>query len=264
MKTGKRILCFLLAAVMSCGMGLTGNSMKAEAETKALVAKYIRCGVGMRNYKSMAVQMPGKDDNVKNIKVYEGNKTTKNLVVKQTSKTKNTSATYKSSAAFALYAKKKGTYKIKFDIYKSKNSKRSSHTITVRARGNNGGALDTVTVDGKKVYDVNKNNEDYYFYYTTAKSGKVKFKLDEGCKITGITMLTYKKNSSAQTAKSFKNGKKATFGKYAYTYSYSNSNTSGWNKSMWAATGFKIYYTDKNNKGEENFVTFVINRKAEN
>lgn len=88
MKTGKRILCFLLAVVMTRSMGLTGNSMKAEAATTASVPKYIRCGVGMKNYASTYVYMLGKDDSIKNIKVYEGNKTTKNLVVKQTSRAK--------------------------------------------------------------------------------------------------------------------------------------------------------------------------------
>ena len=133
----------------------------------------------------------------------------------------------------------------------------------MRARGNYGGVLDTVTVGGKKIYDVNKkdNKVGSYYHYTTAKSGKVKFKLDEGCKITKITVSTYnKKNSSAPVDKSFKNGKKLTFGKYGYKY----SSYYGWNKPMWAPTNFTIYYTDKYNKGVESFITFVIFRKAEN
>lgn len=262
MKTGKRILCFLLAAVMTCSMGLAVNSTEAEAATTVSSPNYIRCGVGMKNYTAAYVSMPGKDDNIKNIKVYEGNKTTKNLVVKQTSRTKNTysGATYGSNATLTLYAKKKGTYKIKFDVYKSKSAKRSSHTITVRARGNSSSALDSVTVDGKKVCDANKNNVNYS-YYTTAKSGKVKFALDEGCKITRIEMATYnKKNASAQTKKSFKNGRKATFGKYGYEYSSSSS----WNKSMWAPTTFTIYYTDRNDKGQSKSMSYTIYRRAEN
>lgn len=260
MKTGKRILCFLLAVVMTCSMGLAGNSMEAKAATKVSITKYIRCGVGMKYYTSTSVYMPGKNDDIKNIKVYEGKNTTKNLVVKQTSRTKNTysGAAYGSQATLTMYATKKGTYKIKFDVYKSKTSKRSSHTITVRARGNSSNALETVTIDNKKIYDVNKNsyNNDSYSYYTTAKSGKVKFTLDEGCKITNITVYTYKKNGTSQS-KSFKNGKKITFGKYGYGY----SSSTGWSKPIWGNTNFAITYTDKNNKGVSNIMNFSIYTK---
>ncbi len=257
MKIGKRILCFLLAVIMTCSIGLAGNSMEAEAATKVSITKYIRCGVGMRHNISTDVYMPGKDDNIKNIKVYKGKKTTKNLVVKQTSRSKNTGTydNYGSVARLTMYAKKKGTYKIKFDVYKSKTTKRSSHTITVRARGNTDSALDSVTIDGKKVYDVNKNSAFTFFCYTTATSGKVKFTLDDGCKIKNITMRTYKRDSNPVNKK-FKNGSKAAFGKYGQD----SSNSTSWNKSMWGRTEFEIEYTDENNKGAVDKAAFYILR----
>lgn len=249
MKTRKRILCFLLAAVMTCSMGLAVNSTEAEAARQVGVTKYIRCGVGEWNSTTISVDMPGKDDTIKNIKVYEGKKTTKNLVVQQTQWVSYTNSinNYYAKGVLTLYAKKKGTYKIKFDVYKNKKSKRSSHTITVRANGNSASVLNKVTVDGKKVYDADKatNNDNSYAYYTSAESGKVKFTLDEGCKITKITVSTYKKNSNSATSKkSFKNGKRITFGKDGYTTFYSND----WHKPMWGSTAFEIIYRDKNDK----------------
>ena len=91
----------LLAVVMSCGVGLAGNSMKAEAEATVTVPQSVRCGVGMRNNTSISISLPSESDSIKNIKVYEGKKTTKNLVVKQTS---HTNGTYTTTATLALYA----------------------------------------------------------------------------------------------------------------------------------------------------------------
>lgn len=261
MKTGKRLLCMILAAVMTCSMGLAGNGTKAEAAVKASAAKYIRCGIGMKNYVSTTVYMPGKNDNIKNIKVYKGRKRTNNIVVKQTYRMKNTykGAVYGSQTTLTMYAKKKGTYQVKFDVYKNKTSRRSSHVITVRANGNSNSALMKVTLNGRKIFDANKDKH-LYGYYTTAKSGKVKFIMDEGCRITNITVHTCKKNSYVQTVKPFKNGRKITFGKYG---SVSSSDVS-WSKPMWAPTSFTIYYTDKNNGGEASSISFTIYRAAKN
>ena len=258
MKTGKRMLCFLLAVVMSCGMGLTGNSMKAEAAAKVEVTKYIRCGVGECRGRQIKVYMPGKEDDIKNIKVYAGKKTTKNLVVKQTARVKSSNKKAAYEAELTIYAKKKGTYKIKFDVYKSKNSKRSSHTITVRARGEGIDVLDKVTINGKKVYDMDTMGM-YRIsgrYYTTAKSGKVKFKLDEGCKIDSITMYTYTENDNRES-RPFKNGSKVTFGKYGI---HNRSSSDGWRRPLWGITQFVINYTDKNT-GTQGATEFYIYKR---
>ncbi len=250
MKIGKRILCMLLAVIMTCSMGLAVNSMEAEAAAKKVsVAKYVRCGVGVENYTSTSVSMPGKDDNIKNIKVYEGKKTTKNLVVKQTYRG---GGAYSSLATLTMYAKKKGTYKIKFDVYKSKTSKRSSHTITVYAKRNGGGVLKTVTIDNKKIYDADNHDPNPNTmaggYYTTAKSGKVKFTLNEGYKITKIEIYASKN-------KKFKNGSKVTFERAKNT-----SDSTSWSKPMFGTNRFVIHYTDKKN-GTTGMTAFWILRK---
>ncbi len=54
---------------------------------------------------------------------------------------------------------------------------------------------------GSDLYDVKQNNSNASFCYTTAKLGKVKFTLEEGCKITRITMSAYKKNGTFETTK---------------------------------------------------------------
>ncbi|MCI8483267.1 MAG: hypothetical protein HFH41_02875 [Lachnospiraceae bacterium] len=259
MKLGKRILSLVLAAVMCCGMGFAVSGTEAEAAAKVTVPKVIRCGVGMRKTQTITINMPGKDDKIKNVKVYEGSKKTKNLVVKETyryrySGTGTTSTTYPSTSNLTFYAKKEGVYKIKFDVYKTKTARRSSHTITVRAKEHGDSIIQGVTLDGQNIWDPYNP----YSHYTTKKSGKLKFTLADGCKIKKIT-VSYPDKKGKTQYKSIKNGKKVTFGQYGYQYSTSSS----WGQNMWAGTSISITYTDKyNQKGVTYYTNYTIYTKA--
>lgn len=259
MKLGKRILSLVLAAVMCCGMGVAVNGTEAEAAAKVSVPKVVRCDVGMNKSQSVYISMPGKDDRVKNIRVYKENGKTKtrDLVVKETSRyhySNSEGMTYPSTSNLTYYAKKAGVYKIKFDVYKTKKARRSTHTITVRAKENGSSIIQAVTLDGQNIWDPHNT----YSHYTTKKSGKIKFGLADGCKIKKITM-SYTDQKGKSHYKTIKNGKKVTFGQYGYQY----TSTTSWNQNMWAGTSFTITYTDKyNQKGATYSTIYTIYTKA--
>lgn len=217
------------------------------------------CGVGARYGNSFIVDLVEKNDSIKNIKVYQGNKKTKNLVVKRTYQYRGyDSSTTAPYARIEFYAKKAGSYKIKFDVYKNSKKKRASRTVNVYANGT-GNVISSVTVDGWNVsgYSGNYSPSEYY---TTKNSGKINFKLSKGYKIKNIKMFYYNKNGK-EVSKTFKNGKKATFGKYASSYSSSYSSGS----EMWATTRFEITYKNayaKNKSEREGVVSYYVNKKA--
>lgn len=259
MKKIKKILCILLAAVLCLGTGLAVNGQEAEAAGKVNAPKKAICGVGARYGNSFTVDLVEKSDTIKNIKAYQGNAKTKNLIVKKTYQFRGDDfSTIEPYARIEFYAKKAGSYKIKFDVYKSSKKKRASRTVNVYANGT-GGVISSVTIDGLNVsgYSGNYNPSEYY---TTKNSGKINFKLSKGYKIKSIKMIYHGKNGKEVT-KTFKNGKKATFGKYAYSYSSSYSSSS----EMWATTRFEITYKNayaQNKNGREGVVSYYVNKKA--
>lgn len=261
MKKAKKHLCILLAAVLCLGTGLAVNGQEAEAAGKVVAPKKAICGVGASHASSFTVDLAEKGDTIKNIKVYQGSKRTKNLYVRKTYLNKGYESETYSEAPYArinFYAKKAGTYKIKFDVYKSNKKKRTSRTVSVYANGT-GDVISSVTIDGRNVsgYSANYTPTDYY---TTKNNGRIKFNLAKGYKIKNIKINYYSKNGNEIT-KTFKNGKKATFGKYAYSYSSSYSAQN----SMWAVTRFDITYKNsyaKNKSEKEGVVSYYVNKRA--
>lgn len=241
MRKMRRIMCLLLALVMTLSVGFAVNGTEAKAADDKLKApKNVRCGVGMANSSSVNIPVASKEKkgDVKNIKVYDskGKKKSKNAVVKKTRLYRSDSN--QSYASLSLYAKKAGKYVVKYDVFENGKKKGKTRQFTMKANGY-GTALSSVAINKK---ETRKYIEGYYptTYYTTKDKITIKFKAAAGCKIKKIEMSYYDKNGKWVTKK-VKNGKKVTLGKYAESYSYS----SGSSKDMWAETRFTITYTDK-------------------
>lgn len=250
MKKLKRVVCGLFAIVMSVMMVLSVDCQKVSAAGKVYVNSDVRCGVGMKYYSGVRVTLAGENDRIKNVKVYQGKKKTTNLVVKVTSQRKG------EYAYLTMYAKKAGTYKVTFDVYKDSKTKRTSRTIKVHAQGYNT-VIKSVQLNGKNIVE---DANSAYSTYISNKSAKVKFGLADGYKIKKITVSSYDQNGEEKT-KSFKNGKNVTFGKYGYTY----DSDYYWEKGMWAYTKFTITYVDKYAQSVDNnesTVTYYIYTRA--
>lgn len=234
MKISRKLLCFLLAIVLGCCTGIIGNCQKAEAAIKVWAPSNVRCGVGMRYAASARIDLVSPKDTIKNIKAYQGKKRTSNLIVKQTYRyhSEYTSSPY---ATLTFYAKKTGTYKIKFDVYKTAKSKRTSREITVHAKGY-GGVISSVSLNGKYIIKDSKDCSSYYYH---GSSAKVKFGLAKGYKIKKIRIVRYDQNGDPKRV-AFKNGKKVTFGKYGSSL----DTESTWQRAMWSLTQFEITYRD--------------------
>ncbi len=239
-KNGKRkiyvkALSLLLAFAFIFGAGFAAGGRDVQAASSVYVVSKARCGVGMRYSSTVTVNLVASTDTIKNIKVYsgtKGSKKTSNLVVKRTYQYKSS---YRPYADLTFYAKKAGTYRIKFDVYKSSKSKRTSRTVTVFASGY-GSSISKVTLDKTTATSSAANMSSYY---TTKSSAKVKFTMAKGLKIKKITASYLDQNGKVKT-KTFKNGSKITFGKYG-----SSSDTDYiWQRGMFAYTHFVISYTD--------------------
>lgn len=253
MKKLKKIICGFLVMVMSVTLLFAADSQTALAAGSVYVNSDVRCGVGMRYSSAIKVSLVDTNDTIKNIKVYQGKKKTNNLVVKLTEK--NTGS-YSPYAYLTIYAKKAGTYKIKFDVYKSSKRKRTSRTVRVHAQGYNS-VISSVKLNGKNII---KSSSDTYSAYVSNKSAKVKFGLSNGYKIKKIT-VSYRDQNGREKTKNFKNGKKLNLGNYGYSY----DNNNYWQKGMWAYTKFTITYKDKYAQDvnyNEGTVTYYIYKKA--
>lgn len=129
-----------------------------------------------------------------------------------------------SYASISYFAKKKGTYKVSFDVVKPDGTVRCTKTITVKATGSTTyvDPFKSVTFAGKDIYS--------YFPYSQTKSGKIKVSMKKGYKLVSIevgtynnkNILTYKKvknNAKISLASSrvYKSNQQYSYGGYSYT-----------------------------------------------
>jgi len=254
-KRFKSFICAVLALVLVFGGVVVLPAQEVSAVTKLTYQKKVRSGVGVEFMGSFTVYFVNKGDKIKNLK-----SSSKNLVVKPTYIRSGYADGENFYATYSLFAKKKGTYKVTFDVYNAANKKiASKKKITVYADGT-GKVIESVKLDGKEIKQNYSNSA-----YTTKKAGKVKFAYGKGIDVLSIKVEKYDKKS-VFVPKSFGNGKKVTFGTYAYgstsTYtSYYSGNSTSTSKEMYAPTRFAINYYDTYSK--EEFTTYYyINRRA--
>ena len=254
-KRFKSFICAVLAFVLVFGGVVVLPAQEVSAVTKLTYQSKVRTGVGVEFMGSFTVNFVKKGDKIKNLK-----SSSKNLVVRPTYTHSGYVDGSNFYASYSLFAKKKGTYKVTFDVYNAANKKiASKKKITVYAEGT-GNVIQSVKLDGKEIKQNYSNNA-----YTTKKDGKVKFTYGKGIDVLSIKVEKYDKKST-YVPKSFVNGRKVTFGTYAYgstskyTSYYSGSSTTT-SKNMYAPTRFVINYYDKYSK-QEDTMYYTINRRA--
>lgn len=225
-KTIKSFICFMLAVSMFAA-SLMISDTKAFASSAAA-----KMSIWVKSQSSMYVELASGDYKIANLKSSKSN-----LIVRTTHV--NSGSDYSGSATISMYAKKKGTYTVTFDVVDQYNKKRQSHTVKVFAH--NEPAIKQATFNGSEVYGI----------VSSKPSGKFKVKMNKGYKLKSITMNTYDKNGK-EISKTIKNGRKVKLGKYRHKYEGSKSKDyEWWSADLLARTSFRITYIDKYTKEED-------------
>jgi len=155
----------------------------------------------------------------------------------------------------SFFAKKKGTYKVTFDVVGSDGAVKCTKTITVKTYGNAGyvNPVKSVTYAGKDIY--------YYYPYTTRTSGKFSIKFNKGFKLVSVEVgkrdskgeIVYKKVKNNKTIKLAKKEK------YSIEYSYSKYDCNP----LFPQTFIRVTY--KENKTGDidtlNYSLYTLNKK---
>lgn len=186
---------------------------------------------GGANY--ITVYLDDNGDRVTNVKSSSSKllaKKTKERVVTETStdydyelaKEISTTNTSYETACISFFAKKKGTYKVTFDVVDKAGTVKCTKTIKVYADAtvSSSSAIKYIKYAGKSTWE--------YYPYTTKKSGKLSVKLNKGYSLVSIEVGKINKNGE-MVYKKVKNNKKiklATSSKYSYSYSYSGDSYS--------------------------------------
>lgn len=237
----------LLAACLAAAVMLVPDT---DAFAKAKVAsKSIEIGVNSVYSTNIQVEYSKGDAKINNIKT-----SSKNLIARQTYQYYHTDAYSYSDhpygyAQIGVYAKKKGTYTVSFDVCDAKGKKLSSHKVKVTARVTTGGSY---VSPFKKVTFAGKQN--IFSEPTSKKSGKFKVEMNKGYKLTSIKMRYYDKQGK-RVEKTIKNNANVTLGQYAYVdeYQYDSEYDSNYwyynyNSNLFAETEFYVEYKNTKTK----------------
>ncbi|MBR4758632.1 MAG: hypothetical protein IK078_00590 [Lachnospiraceae bacterium] len=158
------------------------------------------------------------------------------------------------STYIACYAKKKGSYKVTFDVVKADGTLRCTKTIKVYTTYPvTKSPIKKVTYAGKDIYS--------YYPYTKVTSGKLSVTMNKGYKLKKIEILTPGKDGKTVT-KAVKNNKTI---KLAKTEKYTADNYSSKSEynSLFPCTDIRITYTDKKTGEEASYYYYLytLNRK---
>lgn len=252
MKHVKRLFAGLLIMSMLLGGGLLNCGITVSAASLSYPTK-LHIGLGYANADAIEIKLASAGDKIKNIK-----SSSKNLIAYQTSldiyRSSYSQSDERNAAGIGVYAKKKGTYTVKFSIYDKSGKKKSTKSVKIYA--NNDSAVKSFKVDGKDIYSLN---------YVNKKTAKIKVTMNKGYKLKKIEVGTYKQTKSGNRTdsemkyKKVKNGSKITLGTKRYYHSYKDEETSSydsnyyyynenWRKGMTAPTEIRVTYTDKYTK----------------
>lgn len=260
MNTWKRLAGLALALIMAVTV-VAMPDMDASAKAKLSKKTIVITTKSVYN-ETIQVTYSKSDKYIKNLKVKGSG--SKNLLVRQTCQNyhENSYSTDNGYASLSFFAKKKGTYKVTFDVYNKNDKKENAFTVTVKAVDSVGSydyPIKSATFDGKT---------NVFYDLTTKKSGKFKVKMKNGYRLKGITLTYYDKKGNYKTKK-IKNNAKVTLSDYAnlYQYGYDNEYDNSWSYSyrtdLLAQTGFEVEY-QKTKTGATGSVYFSIYRKAKN
>lgn len=249
MKCFKKAACMLLALTLALGV-LVVPSVPVQAASKATLDSkkahvIVNTGFSSSN-DEIVVSFAKGDYKLKNVKSSSKNlKVTVTNIYSHSSKYDEQVYPY-GSAALEFYAKKKGTYKVSFDVVDKAGKKTSSHKVTVYADSTE--EIKNVTLNGK-----------YFSGYTTKTKAKFKVTLGKKAKLKYITMTTYDKKGKAVTKK-IKNNQTVTLGNYR---SISKNSNDSWSSSLLAETRFEVFYKSEYT-GKVKSVTYSVSRWPQN
>ena len=247
-KVMKKVVCCMLAIGMIASFMLVPN-IQAEASTAPTKAH-----ATVLSQDSFKVSLAAGDYKIANLI----SSSKKNLIVRTTYV--DSDSDYAGYARISLYAKKKGKYKVSFDVVDRNNKVRKHHVVKVFATLEP--AVKKITIGGKSVYDA--VNPVFGTRVFPKAAGKLKVKMTKGYSIKSIEVTTYDKSGNGIT-KIIKNGKKIKLGQYRSKY-ISSSNGPGyeyWSGDLFADTEIRIAYVDKYTN-EEDYDWFIVHREAKN
>lgn len=221
-------------------------AQETQAAETASVTKAVHLNVGTCKDGAISITFAAEWDHVKNLKT-----SSKNLKAKITSINMNTyNQQTPDTASISLYAIKKGTYTVSFDIYNESEKKVSSHTVKVYV--NTDQAIKSVTFAGEQTYAL-----------TEKTKGKLAVTMNKGYTLKKIILETYDKTGEEKTQQ-VKNNSIVTLGKYPHLYKsgkmyedYYHMSTS-----LMTYTGICVYYIDKYTN-EETYEFYYLHGIAE-
>ena len=224
---------FKLAAITAFAVGImaltpvTADAATATKKTTISPGVTYTYSSDVSNEGAIRVEFDEPGDYITNIKVKN-----KNLIAKETdahaSYSKYTSDyynnEYKSDSYYSvigLYAKKKLTTTVTFDVYDINNKKKETKTVKVTAKAK------TSTGTGNPIKSITYAGKPFSYGQLMSKStGKVKVKMNKNYKLVSMEVGTYtkpttkKSDTSSNTQnemkyKKIKNNAKISLGKYA-------------------------------------------------
>jgi len=252
MKNLKKLISGLVIVSMVLSIFLM-PSMKAEAsEIYGAVPQKVRIYVQDQDTDSLVFDYENYGEYIKNVKSNSKNLKAKQVLDWQESGTEDNS----NYAKIGLYAYKKGTYKVTFDIYNADGTKKSSHKVTVYAYSDT--AVKSITIGKTDVTTATEDNAAPEI--VTIKSGKLKVNLNKGYKLTGLYYATANQDGTTNVNE-IKNGKKLTLGTVIPTETMDvfgeDGNYKIWSTQLFAPTVILVEYKDKYTK-EYYYVTYTV------
>ena len=241
-KVTRKVVCCMLAIGMIASLMLVSD-VQAEASTAPAKAHAM-----VLSQDSFQVNLAAGDYKIANLK----SSSKKNLIVRTTYVDADSSDT--GHATISMYAKKKGKYKVSFDVVDRNNRVRRHHVVQVFATLEP--AVKKVTIGGKSVYDA--VNPVFGTRVFPKAGGKIKVKMTKGYSVKAIEVTTYDKSGNG-VAKIVKNGKKIKLGQYISKYVSSNNGPGYeyWYGDLFADTDIRVIYIDKYTNEEGSWYTSV-------
>ena len=174
-KVMRNVVCFMLAISMAASFMLTPN-VEAKASTAPAKAH-----ATVLEESSFTVKLVAGEYKIANLK----SSSKKNLIVRNTYV--DSDSDWTGSARISVYPKKKGKYKVSFDVVDRNNRVKQHHVVQVIATYES--AVKKVSIGGKAVYD-SVNPVFGTMIFPKAK-GKLKVKMTKGYAIKSIEVTTY-------------------------------------------------------------------------
>lgn len=235
MRKGKRrIVCALSALCMMLTLLVvpTGQAAASVAPQKEHIQ--------VKQRDSFIVEFEKGDYKIANLKANNSNLILRTTYVNSFDKESSYETEHPYGyAEIGMYAKKKGTYTVTFDVIGRGNTVRKSHSVKVYAT--NDYAIKKAEFAGKT---------EFYGISSKAK-GKFKVTMTKGYQLKSISVTTYNKAGKAVTKK-VKNGQAITLGKYRSKRIYEQSSKwDDWYADLLAETEITVTYKDKYTREEK-------------